>query len=242
MMNAEAQRLGMRSAHFVNSSGLPDPAHQMSTRDIAVLAAAIIRDFPEHYAWYSQKEFTYNNITQQNRNKLLWRDASVDGLKTGHTNAAGYCLVGSAERSGTRWIAVVLGAKDEASREREVMKLLEYGFANFDAMQLLNQQQGVATVDVFKGESDSVLLQTLTPSYVVLPRGQQMSLKTEISVSSHYLAPVATGQILGLATVSLDDKKLLETPLVSVNTINSGSFFKRLGDSVRLFFHSKGEG
>ena len=233
-MNQAAARLDLRQSHFLNSTGLPAEGHMMSARDIAVLAAAIIRDYPQYYRWYSEKEYRHNEITQYNRNKLLWKDSTVDGLKTGHTEEAGYCLVGSALRNGHRWIAVVLGAKDEQSREQAVLALLDYGFAAYQPLQMLDQQGGITSAPVYLGEVDQVLLQTQGTVNLVVPVGREQDVVTEFLLSPYYRAPIAVGQAMGIATLSLDNKPLADVPLVAMSSIKQGSWWKRFTDGIKL--------
>ena len=235
IMNRTALTIGLQHSHFENVSGLPAVGHAMSARDIAVLAAAIIRDHPEFYAWYSQKEYTHNNIVQQNRNKLLWKDSSVDGLKTGHTEAAGFCLVGSALRGGQRWIAVVLGAADERSREKSVLALLDYAYAAYTPLTLHDQQGGMTSAIVYQGETDQVLLQAQQPVNVVVPVGREQDVQTEIQMSPYFQAPISIGQAMGVASLTLDGKPLANVPLLAMSNIKRGSVWKRLWDGTRLW-------
>ncbi len=234
MMNDAAERLGLNHSNFANSTGLPAQGHAMSAHDIARLSAAIIREHPEYYEWYAEKSFRHNNITQYNRNKLIWKDSSVDGLKTGHTEAAGFCLVGSAQRDGRRWIAVVLGSTDEKTREKAVLDLLNYGFAAFRPLSMLDEQGGLTSARVFSGEVDEVLLQAESAAKLVVPAGREKDVKTEFQLSPHYLAPIELGQAMGIATVTLDDKVLADIPIIAMSTIKEGSWWKRIVDSVKL--------
>jgi D-alanyl-D-alanine carboxypeptidase (penicillin-binding protein 5/6) len=234
LMNQEAKKLGLDQSNFVNSTGLPDEGHLMSALDIAKLAAAIIKQYPEFYRWYSEKEYSHNNITQYNRNKLLWKDDSVDGLKTGFTDAAGYCLVGSAIRDKQRWIAVVLGAKSVKYREAAVLELLNYGFNYFDAIEQLNQQGGLTSVKVYGGLADQVLLQAKAPANIVIAKGRQNDVKVILHHSPYFEAPIEVGQPMGLAQLTLDGKTLMEVPLVATSEIKSAGWWKRLVDSITL--------
>jgi len=234
MMNKTAADLGLSSSHFMNSTGLPDPDHYMSAMDIGVLSAAIIRDHPQFYAWYSERQYEHNGIVQYNRNKLLWRDKSIDGLKTGHTQAAGFCLVGSALRNGERWIAVVLGSSDEKSREHAVQSLLDYAFAAYEPVQMLGQQGGVATANVYLGEVDEVLLQAQSPVNLVVPAGREKDVVTELQYSPYFRAPIEIGQSMGVATLTLDNKRLADVPLVAMSGIKKGGLWKRFADDLRL--------
>ena len=233
-MNKAAQDIGLRNSHFVNSTGLPADGHSMSANDIATLSAAIIREHPSFYEWYSEKVYTHNEITQYNRNKLLWKDSSVDGLKTGHTNAAGYCLVGSAARNGQRWIAVVLGSKDQATREAQVLSLLNYAFAAYQPLSILDEQGGVMSADVYYGEVDQIRLQPLNPVNIVVPQGRNDDVQIDYQISPYFEAPLEVGQSVGVASLSLDGKLLMDVPLVAMSSIEKGGLWKRFKDSIRL--------
>jgi len=233
-MNQAGVKLGLKNSYFANSTGLPAEGHSMSANDIATLSAAVIREFPEFYTWYSEKRYTHNGITQYNRNKLLWKDASVDGLKTGHTEAAGFCLVGSALRNGQRWVAVVLGSVDEKTREAAVLNLLNYAFAAYQPVRLLDQQGGVTSAAVYKGEVDEVRLQSAGPVNVVVPRGREQDIAVEIKISPYYLAPIDVGQAVGLVSLSLDGEMLSDVPLHAMSSIKTGGLWKRMKDSVHL--------
>ena len=234
IMNRTAQRLQMNDSQFVNATGLPDDRHFMSASDIAKLAKAIISEYPEFYAWYAEKEYKHNNITQYNRNKLLWKDPSVDGLKTGHTEAAGYCLVGSAIRDGRRWIAVVLGAEDERSRENAVQALLDYAFAAYVPFRTLDEQGGLASVPVYKGEVDEVLLKAAQAVNIVVPTGREKDVAVELQLSPYYQAPIEIGQAMGVATLSLDGSHLADVSLISMSTIKKGGLWKQFIDGMSL--------
>jgi len=237
LMNQSAKKLNLNHSNFVNSSGLPAEGHAMSARDIAALSAAIIREFPEFYSWYAEKTYTHNNITQQNRNRLLWKDDSVDGLKTGHTQAAGYCLVASALRGERRWIAVVLGSQSERSRERQVQALLNFGFAAYDPVTMLNAKEGVASVRVFGGEIEQTQLKTSAPVNVVVPKGRQKDIELTLQHSPYFEAPISAGQSMGIASLSLDGKILAEVPLVAASEIVQAGWWKRMVDSVKQGFY-----
>ncbi len=234
LMNQEARKLGLDHSNFVNSTGLPDEGHVMSALDIAKLSAAIIKEYPEQYAWYAEKVYTHNEITQYNRNKLLWKDDSVDGLKTGYTEASGFCLVGSAKRAKQRWIAVVMGAKSQVAREAAVLELLNYGFNYFDATEQLNQQGGLTSVKVYGGEADQVLLQASAPANVVVPKGRESEIKTTLHHSPYFEAPIEVGQPMGLAQLTLDGETLIEVPLIATSQINAAGWWKRFVDSIKL--------
>jgi len=236
LMNQIASQLGLFDSNFVNSTGLPAQGHFMSASDIAALSLALIKNFPEFYAWYSEKEYTHNEIRQFNRNKLLWKDSSVDGLKTGFTEEAGYCLVGSAERDGQRWIAVVLGAKGEREREAEVLRLLNYAFAAYQAMHLLDEQGGLVSAKVYGGEVDEVRLQAVKAVNIIVPQGRESDIVTELQYSPYFEAPISAGQRMGIASLSLDGENIIDVPLIATSTIKEGGWWKRLVDSIVLRF------
>jgi D-alanyl-D-alanine carboxypeptidase (penicillin-binding protein 5/6) len=234
LMNQTAATLGMKSTHFANSTGLPDPNHYTTAHDLARLTQALIRDYPEHYSWYSIKEFTWNNITQPNRNLLLWRDPTVDGVKTGHTESAGFCLVSSAKQDGMRLIAVVLGAKSENARAVESQKLLSYGFRFFETHRLYAPGKALTNVRVWKGEQEQLPLGLTKEIYITIPRGQYSNLKAAMKITPRIMAPVNKGARYGTVELSISGEKLLEQPLVALQTIPEGGFFSRLIDEVKL--------
>lgn len=236
MMNQAGINLGLQDSHYANSSGLPAAGHVMSASDIAALSAAIISEFPEFYKWYAEKAYTHNDITQYNRNKLLWKDGSVDGLKTGHTNEAGYCLVGSALRGNQRWIAVVLGSENERVRESQVLSLLNYGFAAYKALKLLDEQGGLASAPVYGGEVDEVRLQVAKAVSIVVPSGREDDVVTDLRYSPYFEAPIKVGQAMGVASLSLDGKVLMDVPLISMSAIKKGGLWKQLSDAAKLWF------
>jgi len=236
LMNNYAQQLGLERSHFVNSTGLPDKEHYTTARDIVRVARALIREFPEYYQWYSEKQFTYNEITQYNRNKLLWRDESVDGLKTGHTDSAGYCLVTSAERDGMRLISVVLGTKSEEARADASQSLLNYGFRFFETHKLYDGSTRLTTARVWKGASDSAELGLAEPLYISIPRGEYNNLDASMQLQEQVTAPVTQGQTLGRVVISLGDKLVTERDLVALQAIDEGSFWQRIVDEGLLYF------
>jgi D-alanyl-D-alanine carboxypeptidase (penicillin-binding protein 5/6) len=237
-MNKEAARMGMKNTRFANATGLP-AAQQVSTaNDLALLAMAIIRDFPEYYPLYSVKEFRYNNITQPNRNRLLWSDPYVDGMKTGNTDAAGYCLIASAKRGPRRLLAVVLGAGSDAARASEAQKLLNYGFQFYDTVQLYQNGQAVGSLRVWKGATDMVQAGFVADQYLTLPKGQAPKLKLAMEAVEPLVAPVAQGQRVGVVRVSLDGKVVGEYPLQALADVPPASFFGRFWDSLRLWVKS----
>src|SRR5690348_7234984 len=235
-MNQEAARLGMKNTHFVNATGLPSAEHVSTAADLARVAGAIVRDFPEYYPLYSLKEYRYNNITQPNRNRLLWTDPFVDGMKTGFTDAAGYCLVASARRGPRRLISVVLGAGSDAARAIESQKLLNYGFQFYDTVQLYQTGQPVSTLKVWKGAADSVPAGFVADQYVTLPKGQAGKLKLTMEAVEPLVAPVTSGQRVGLVRVTLEDKPVGEYPLMALAAVEPAGFFGRLWGTVRLWF------
>jgi D-alanyl-D-alanine carboxypeptidase (penicillin-binding protein 5/6) len=235
-MNREAARLGMKNTHFVNATGLPAPKETSTANDLALLAAALIRDFPEYYPLYSIKEYRYNNITQPNRNRLLWTDPYVDGMKTGNTDAAGFCLIASAKRGQRRLLAVVLGAGSESARAIEAQKLLNYGFQFYDSVQLYQSGQPVSSLRVWKGAEKMVPAGFVIDRYVTLPKGQAQKLKLSLEAVEPLLAPVVKGQTVGTVKVTLDGKPVGAYPLLALADVAPASIFGRAWDTVRLWF------
>jgi len=233
-MNQYAQQLGMFNTNYENSTGLPGDNHFTTARDIATLSAAIIRDFPDHYEWYAEKEFTYNNITQHNRNKLLWRDKSVDGLKTGHTEEAGYCLAASAKRSGMRLISVVLGTRSENARAQETQKLMNYGFRFFETHALYQALDQVAETKVWKGATKQVALGLEQTLSVTVPRGRYKELVATTNIQQPLIAPIAVGSQLGEVEIRLGDELIAKQPLIAVHAVEQGSWWRRLLDSLLM--------
>jgi D-alanyl-D-alanine carboxypeptidase (penicillin-binding protein 5/6) len=236
MMNQQAQRLGMTNTHFVNSTGLPHPQHYTTAQDLSLLAAAVIRDFPEFYPLFSMKEYRYNNIMQPNRNRLLWQDPFVDGMKTGHTDSAGYCLISSAKRSGMRLISVVLGTASDSARTMESQKMLNYGFQFFDSVRFYQKGQSIADLRVWKGSQNSLKAGFNQDVYVALPKGQQQRLKAEMTTTQPLLAPLSVGQKVGTVKFLLDGKLLAERPLEALEGVQVANIFGRTWDAVRLWF------
>ena len=234
MMNQYAQQLGMVNTNYRNSTGLPDEDHYTTAKDIAILSAATIRDFPVHYKWYAEKEFTYNNITQHNRNKLLWRDTSVDGLKTGHTQEAGYCLAASAKRSDMRLISVVLGTRSENARAQETQKLFNYGFRFFETHDLYDAQDKIADVKVWKGADRLVNLGLEQSLAVTVPRGRYKELVATTNIQQPVIAPIALGTQLGEVEIRLGDELIAKQSLVALQAVNEGSWWRRLLDALLL--------
>lgn len=234
MMNQYAQQLGMLNTNYRNATGLPDPDHYTTAQDIAILSAAIIRDFPVHYRWYAEKEFSYNNISQYNRNKLLWRDSSVDGLKTGHTEEAGYCLVASAQRSGMRLISVVLGTRSEKARAQETQKLFNYGFRFFETHDLYKAQDRIVASKVWKGADKEVNLGLAEALAVTVPRGQYKELVATTTIQQPIIAPIAAGAELGAVEIRLHDELIATQPLIALQAVEQGSWWRRLIDALLL--------
>jgi D-alanyl-D-alanine carboxypeptidase (penicillin-binding protein 5/6) len=236
LMNREAKRLGMAGTRFANASGLSDPQHYTTAQDLAVLAAALIRDFPEYYAYYSQKDYRYNNITQQNRNRLLWLDPNVDGVKTGHTAAAGYCLIASARRDKRRMLSVVLGASSESSRAQESQKLLNHGFLFYDGVQLYEKGKPISVLPVWKGSEGHLKAGVRSDLSVTVPRGMSDKLKAELVSRQPLVAPIPAGQRVGTIRVTLDGKTVGEYPAVALEAVGPAGLFGRAVDTVRLWF------
>ena len=235
-MNQEAARIGMKNTHFVNATGLPASKQASTAADLALLAATLIRDFPEYYPLYSIKEYRYNNITQSNRNRLLWTDPYVDGVKTGFTDAAGYCLIASAKRGPRRLLSIVLGAGSDAARASESQKLLNYGFQFYDTVQLYQNGQAVGSLKVWKGATDTVSAGFVADQYVTLPKGQAPKLKLTMEAVEPLIAPVTKGQRVGVVKVTLDGKPVGDYPLLALTDVPSGSLWSRAWDTIRLWF------
>ncbi|MEQ6290825.1 D-alanyl-D-alanine carboxypeptidase family protein [Vogesella sp. GCM10023246] len=235
MMTAEAKRLGMSATSFRNATGLPDPQHYTTARDLATLSTSIIRDFPQYYPIYSIKSFAYNNITQPNRNLLLYRDPNVDGMKTGHTDSAGYNLIASSKRDGRRVLSVVVGTASEEARAVESSKLLNYALQFFETPKLYSAGKAVKEIPVYKGASKQLPVGFARDVYATVPRGQSGHLKAELSTVQPLIAPVKPGQQVGKLTVSLDGKVLSEKPVVALQGVEEGGFFSRLWDSIKLW-------
>ena len=237
VMNQQAEILGMTNSEFKNSSGLPEDGMYSTARDLSKIANAIIRDHPTSYKIYSEKYFEHNDIKQPNRNRLLWRDKSVDGLKTGKTTEAGYCLVASAERDGVRLISVVLGASDDETRSRESQRLLSYGFRYYDTQTLFKSGEIIeSSVKVWYGKEDFIDLTIKDNATITFPRGAEDNLKAKVSINDTLEAPISTGDELGTLEIVLDDETLLSVPLISVDEIQKGNIITRLLDWLVLFF------
>ena len=233
-MNQTASRLGMSNTHYVNSMGLPNPNHYSSARDVANLSRALIRDFPNYYPWFSIKEFTYNKIKQPNRNRLLWQDATVDGIKTGHTEGAGYCLAASAVRNNMRVISVVMGTKSDKARASTNGELLNYGFKNFETRMIYKGQSKLTEAHVWKGTESLVPAGLREDFYVTFPRGQYDTLKATMEVGNKSVAPIKTGDPLGEVKVSYNNEIIAQDQLVALENVDKGGIFKRLFDELAM--------
>ncbi len=235
LMNREAERLGMKNTHFMNSSGMPDAQHYTTARDLALLAASIVRDFPEYYSLYSQKEYTYNKITQPNRNRLLWLDSTVDGMKTGHTEAAGYCLVSSAKRGPRRLISVVLGTESDAMRTQESLKLLNFGFRFYDTVRLYEANQAISQFRIWQGEIDQVKVGFSKDFVLSLPKGQAEKLQVTLNSLQPLEAPVGKGQKVGEMVLTLDGALIGTYPVEALEDVPLAGWFGRTWDSLQLW-------
>ena len=236
IMNQQARLLGMENTRFQNATGLPADEHYSTAKDMAILAQAIIEDYPENYPLYAVKHFTYNNIRQPNRNTLLWRDDSVDGLKTGHTEEAGYCLVASAKRDQTRLIATVMGTSSADARAQEVQKMLNYGFRYYETERLFRGGQELMESRVWGGEQDQVSVGLPEDVFVTIPRGSRDQLESVVDLDSVIKAPINVGDELGRVKVTLDGETLVDEPVLALTEVPEGGLFKRLWDAIKLFF------
>ena len=237
MMNETAEKLGMKNSHFMNATGLPHPEHYSSAHDMAILARGIINEDQEHYAIYSQKEFFWNNIKQGNRNLLLWRDSTVDGLKTGHTEEAGFCLVASAVRDGARMITSVFGTDSEKTRAAETQKLLTYGFRFFETQTFYKAGQELAQAQVWKGTTRQVKAGLAQDLSLTLPKGQVKQLKASMVLEPQLVAPLKQGDVIGKVEVKLGEEVVHSADLIALEPVEEGGFLRRLWDSIRLFFY-----
>jgi D-alanyl-D-alanine carboxypeptidase (penicillin-binding protein 5/6) len=236
LMNQHAAELGMTDSHFMNSTGLPHKDHYTTPRDLAKLARALIRDFPEHYDWYSIKEFRYNNIKQYNRNRLLWRNKYVDGIKTGHTDSAGFCLVASALRDDMRLISVVLGTKSDEARSSESQKLLTYGFRFFETHRLYAANEPLTRAHIWKGAQEELPLGLTEDLYLTIPKGQYKKLDANMNLDARITAPAKKGTTYGTVNITLGDQEYAKRELVALTDIDKGSLFSNLVDEIKLLF------
>ena len=239
LMNQQAQKLGMRNTHFDNVDGLPDPDHLTTARDLAIVSAHAIIDHPVEFHYYAQKEFTYNNIKQPNRNRLLWVDPTVDGMKTGFTDAAGYCMIATALRGDRRILTVVLGTNSAAARAQESLQLLSWGFQNFDTVKLYGENQPGLDVRVWEGKSENVRLGPPKPVWLTVPRGKSGDIKPVAHYPDPLLAPLAKGQKVGTLDLTLDGKVIATEPLVAQAEVERAGFVGRMIDMVKRHFSSK---
>jgi D-alanyl-D-alanine carboxypeptidase (penicillin-binding protein 5/6) len=234
-MNRKAAKFGMKNSHFMNATGMPDVQHYTTAADLSLLATALIRDFPfEYKRLYSVKEYTYNKITQPNRNRLLWLDPNVDGMKTGHTETAGYCLISSAKREDTRLVSIILGAVSEKSRAIESQKLLNYGFQAFETTLVYQKRQPINAIRVWKGSEDKISATVAENVYLSLPKGDYARVKANMVSQEPLIAPIKANQVIGKIVFSLDGKVLSEEKLVAANDVATGGFFSRMIDTVKL--------
>ena len=234
LMNRHARRLGMSGSHFMNSSGLPEPDHYTTARDMALVAVALIRDFPQYYAWNAVREYEYGGIKQRNRNALLFRDESVDGLKTGYTRAAGYCLVASAKREGMRLIAVVMGAESSRARTRIAQSLLNYGFRFYETRRVYASDEKVTGVRVWKGDAEQLALGLDQDLYVTVPRGRYAEIDAKMEIAARLMAPVRAGEQHGVLRLALGEELTVERPLVALDDVAEGNLWQKVRDHVRL--------
>ncbi len=238
LMNTKAKKLGLKSTNFMNSTGLPDPQHYSTARDLALLATTLIQDFPAEFGYYKEKEFTHNNTTQQNRNRLLWLDPTVDGMKTGFTDTAGYCLIATAKRGEAdkqrRLLSVVLGTASDTARAQESQKLLNYGFQYFDSQRLYKKGEAIATPEIYKGTQKNIRLGFNKDIWVTLPRDKFQGLAATLSTTQPLLAPLALGQQAGTMKLSKANAVLLEIPVVALDDVPTAGFLSRGWDSIRL--------
>ena len=235
LMNKEAARLGLKNTHFENATGLPNPSHLTTVRDLSILATALIRDFPEFYPIYSVKEYTYNKIKQPNRNRLLFLDPTVDGVKTGHTDSAGYCLIASAKRNDRRLLSVVVGTTSDSVRAQESQKLLNWGYLAYDTVKVYGANQAVTEPRVWKGKENTVKAGFLNDFVLSVPKGEADKLKATVVSQQPLLAPIAKGQRIGTLQLALGDKPIGEYPLVAIDEVPEAGWFGRMWDALRLW-------
>jgi len=236
LMNEHARELGMKHTHFANATGLPNPKHYTTARDLAKLTRALIRDFPQDYDWYDIKQFTYNHIKQYNRNRLLWLDDRVDGVKTGHTESAGYCLIASAKQDDMRLISVVAGTKSNHARVQASRTLLNYGFRFYNTYKLYGAGKPLTQMTIYKGAQEKLPLGLSQDLYVTIPRGRHDEIKAHMNVDATIVAPAHKGQSFGTVNVTLDKKPLAKRPLIALQDVPEGGLWRRLVDNVVLLF------
>jgi D-alanyl-D-alanine carboxypeptidase (penicillin-binding protein 5/6) len=238
LMNQYAEHLGMKESHYINSTGMPDPAHYTTVHDMMIISEALIRNFPEYYPYYSQKEYTYNKITQQNRNDLLWRDNSVDGIKTGHTNSAGYCLVVSAKRDNMRLISIIMGTESAKVRIAETQKMLTYGFRFFESVLLYPAGKKIENVRVWQGKSQNLELGLKQDLYLTVPRGEAAQIVTQININQPLIAPINKHSPQGEIIAQYDHKIRAKRPLLALQTVAQGNVFEQIWDRILLFIQN----
>ncbi|SDV48357.1 D-alanyl-D-alanine carboxypeptidase family protein [Chitinasiproducens palmae] len=246
MMNAKAKQLGMTRTQFADVNGMPDPNHYTTAGDLATLSTHLIRDFPDYYPIFSEREFKYNNIRQPNRNRLLWLDPTVDGLKTGHTRAAGYCLIATAKRpllnvpgASRRLVVVMMGEPKESARVQDSLKMLNYGYQAFDSLRLYQANQAIETPKVYKGKADTVKIGVLSDQYLTVPKGMGEKVKPVLVRTDPLIAPLKKGQQVGVVKVMGDDKELAQFPVVALEEVPEAGIVGRLWDSLMLMFQKK---
>ncbi len=237
LMNRQAKHLGLTNTHYVNSTGMPDAKHYTTVNDLVTLSKLLIRNFPEYYRWYSEQELTYNNIIQYNRNRLLQRDSSVDGIKTGYTEKAGYCLISSAKKGKMRLISVIMGTKNDKSRIRESEKMLDYGFRFFKTFRIYKAYQPLDFAKVWKGSEKHFQLGLADVLYLTIPKGQYNKLKATVFSTPYIMAPVIKGKNYGTLKINMGNQVVLERPLIALTSINEGTLWEKLIDSFLLFFY-----
>lgn len=235
-MNREAQRLGMQDTRFANSSGLPDPQHYSTASDLALLTTSLIRDFPEHYRLYAEREYRYNNITQQNRNRLLWLDPNVDGVKTGHTESAGYCLIASSRRAERRLVSVLIGAPSDRLRAQDSQKLLNFGFQSYDGVRLYGKGDEISKLRVWKGSTRELKAGVATDLFVTVPKGTADRLRADLISQQPLVAPVAAGQRVATLRVSHEGRPVGEYSVVALESVDVAGIFRRAWDGIALWF------
>ncbi|MCF6300985.1 MAG: D-alanyl-D-alanine carboxypeptidase [Proteobacteria bacterium] len=241
MMNQYAESIGMTDSSFVNATGLPDENHKVTAHDVALLAQALIKNFPDLYTLFSEKKFTFNNITQHNRNTLLWRDPTVDGFKTGHTEAAGYCLATSAMRNGMRLISVIMGTESEKSRADETQKLINYGFRFYETHKLFNAGDERISAEIWKGKEEQLSIGLNNDLYITIPKGQYKKLKAQVDLPGLLTAPIAAGTELGTLNIEINGTNIKKLPLVALDEAQAGGWWTRTTDSMGLWFKSFGD-
>lgn len=241
LMNQHARKIGMENSNFANATGLPEEGHYITAMDAAKLAKAIILKFPTYFETFSQKEFTYNEITQHNRNTLLWRDPSVDGFKTGHTQAAGYCLVSTAKRNGMRLITVVMGAESQKSRADESQKLFNYGYRFFETNLLYKAREKRVNIEVWKGQSENLDLGLANDLFITIPRGQYKNLQAKVDIPNYITAPISSSEVIGQLNIHLDDQLITTKDLIALSKVDAGGWWTRTTHSMGLWFKSFGD-